>query len=159
MGFLGTHSVALSNYHTSTIVFVSPISIFHGTADFKDNTRWGNVQFATLGAGDGGNILQSNVNRTKDKNLGIKVEMTHLYTGVGNATKLFAADKHYRDNYNNLNYDLFPSANRTTGRVGKGYNSNSFTAGLLSAVGISYSTPSHKVPGFDKPVPKSNFGY
>ncbi len=157
MGFLGTHSVALGNYHTSTIMFVSKDSDYHGTTNFKDNVRWGDVQFATLGAGDGNGKLQSDINRTKDKNLDIKVSMQWLYSGIGTTKNLFTAESHYRTNYNNLNYDLFPTPGRTKW-YGKGYNSNSFTAGLLNSVGFSPQTPSYKVPGWNKPLPASYFG-
>lgn len=152
-------------YHTNTIIFVSKDSSYYGTDDFRRNVKWGNVQYATLGAGNGGNKLKSDVNRDKDIILDIKANMHWLYSGTGNVAKLFAAENHYAENHyennnNTLNYDLFPNPNRTTGwLIGKGYNSNSFTAGILQALGISAPTPVHSVPGWNKPVPKSYFGY
>jgi len=62
---------------------------------------------------------------------------------------LFSADAGYSDD---LEYELFPQASVD------GYNSNSYTHGLLNAVGLIAPTPTHNVPGYSKPVPSTKFG-
>jgi len=166
MIFLGVHEVVIGigtgNYHTSTIIFASKKSNYYDTEEFaKNGTLWGDVRYATIGAGPGtsaSNKLQSDVNREKDVELHTKVEMRWLYSGTAYTQALFYAEAHYRTEYNNLNYDFLPNADKTSG-YGKGYNSNSFTVGLLKAVGLNPGALAYKVPGWDKPVPSEYFGY
>ncbi len=72
---------------------------------------------------------------------------------------LFESDQSYKDN---LDYDLVPSP------AYRGYNSNSYIAGLLDAIRTSRpplngGTPFDNIggnsswPGYDKPVPRVNF--
>ena len=39
-----------------------------------------------------------------------------------------------------------------------GYNSNSFTHGLLNSVGIEPERPKESVPGWNRPIPVDYFG-
>ncbi len=97
--------------------------------------------------------MTSGVNRKKDKNLSIKVQMISM--GVYDAdtiNNLFVNEGYYFNNYTNVNYDLFPKAKTN------GYNSNSFAQGLLLSTDITPQTPNYKVPGWIKPLPRPFFG-
>jgi len=158
--YTGVHSVMLGNYHSSVIIFAAPGSQYYDTDNFKDNIYdGGHVQYATLGAGSVGGKLISGVNRKpNDINMDIKVQMISMGVyDVYTIDKLFAYELYYRTYCKDVNYDLFPNPNKTTGGYGKGYNSNSFAAGILKAAGITPITPSYNVPGFDKPLPTSYF--
>jgi RHS repeat-associated protein len=159
--YTGVHSVALGNYHSSVIIFADLGSKYYDTDNFKVNLYdGGNVQYSTLGAGSVDGKLISGINQTKDLDLEIKVQMMSMgIYDVTTANKLFDSERHYYDTFTDVNYDLFPVANKTSGfGYGKGYNSNSFASGLLGAVGITPVTPSYTVPRFDKPLPTSYFG-
>ena len=86
--------------------------------------------------------------------LDIKVEMINLNVSNNTIVGLFNSELYYRNNQNSfdLDYEFFPNENSN------GYNSNSFTAGLLYANSIWLNAPSYSVPGWEKPVPKLYFG-
>lgn len=156
--YTGVHEVAVGNYHSSALVFIAPESTFYDdeNIDFQ-NYDGGHVKYASLGAGSTKGKLTSGVNREKDINLGIKVQMISMgVNDVDTINSLFENEKHYGTNYKNVNYALFPDANRFADP--HGYNSNSFAHGLLISAGITPITPSYKVPGWIKPLPKSYFG-
>jgi hypothetical protein len=159
--YTGVHLVALGNYHSSIIVFAAPGSQFYCTEHFKGNFYDGGpIQYATLGAGAEGGKLISGINRDKDLDLRPEFKVQMISMGVCDVrtiNRLFAYEGYYRKYFLDVNYDLFPDSDRTTGLYGKGYNSNSFAAGLLQAVGITPITPSYTVPWFDKPLPASYF--
>ena len=171
--FLGVHPVALGHQHTSVIVFAGQDSVFYNKGSFNNKNRHFGMQFATLGAGSIGGKLISGVNREpNDINMDIKVQMTSL--GVHDTATiraLFANELHYRTNYTNVNYDLFPDI--ATWSDPHGYNSNSFAHGLLQSVGVFPKAPSYiwyspihdhvsstiyySVPGWSKPLPIEYF--
>ena len=61
--------------------------------------------------------------------------------------KLVTQDQHYKDN---LPYELEPEA------TDPHYNSNSYTATMLRAAGITIPVINFNVPGFEKPIPQEN---
>jgi hypothetical protein len=70
--------------------------------------------------------------------------------------RLISSDSKYSDN---LDYDLYPAdrQNRKWWRADDGYNSNSYTSGLLGASGTQVKRPPVSTPGWDQPVPNENF--
>jgi RHS repeat-associated protein len=116
-----------------------------------------NHYFVTLGAGGPGGVLVSALFRSLDVNkpkhnrhridLGLTLE--ERYTLI---ERLFEADSHYQDS---LPYVALPNS-------GFGYNSNSYTSGLVQAAGENLFTgefyPFEQFyPGWSKPVPRQHF--
>ena len=132
-----------SGFHTS--IKITP----------DDQKRWANdPRFrsgsVTLGAAGmvclgQGVCLVSNLNRPTDVapqasqvvNIGDRDENQVI-------EQLLRADAKYGDN---LQYNLLPSS------TGQGYNSNSYTAGILLQAGIQPPQLPVWVPGFDRPIP------
>jgi len=95
----------------------------------------------------------TDVNRSKDN---FDAEIVHPAVSSGERTEdsviedLFAAEENFDDD--SLDYELIPKPKSD------GYNSNSFAAGILEAVGfVNIPSPPHVAPGFDKPVPPEEF--
>jgi len=172
--YLAVHKVAGDNYHTSIVIFANGDfgneTISQGKEYFINeyknlfkNANAEGLKYVTLGAGTNGLFnffpkdLVSKPNRKKDIMLENKVQMIDLkIESPYVAYQLIACQRHYEKAYNEpifpfsrVNYDLFPAY---------GYNSNSFTHGLLNAVGIDVPDPSYNVPGWEKPLPNSYFG-
>ena len=153
---VSVHEVLFGNYHTSiTIALDTPelIKEFGNDPLFQNTDDDGN-QYATLGAGPEGGKLVGNPNREKDLYRYNKKEEVKTDLNGQNekdvVKNLFEQDKNYKDN---LKYDLFPKNNKKS----KGYNSNSYTKGMLNAAKIKSKDPKKKVPGWNKPVPPNNF--
>ena len=127
--------------------------------NFKTGKR-----YATLGAGPNSNNpvaviagsteLMSDVNRDRDFDLQSFPKTEEVVLDLGGRDEgevidaLFAADANYDDN---LPYELLPDGD------GKSYNSNSYVSGLLTAVGFTPPPLTSNVPGYDQPVPSSEF--
>jgi hypothetical protein len=127
--------------------------------NFKTGKR-----FATLGAGPSSNNpvsvvaerteLMSDVNRDRDFDLQSFPKTEEVIIDLGGRDEaevidaLFAADANYDDN---LAYELSPDGD------GKSFNSNSYVSGLLTAVGLNPPQLTSDVPGYDQPVPSSEF--
>lgn len=180
--FLGVHEVKkvipTGNYHTTTMIFVTPDSDFYNQEKFlpskvKPELWGGKIRYATIGADSGffNRHLTARINRQSDVDLSIKVEMQPLVIGTDTVSEinlLFSLQKSF-DNYM-LTYWFFPSSS-DDGYVEAGvyypdlvgpveydtYNSNSFTSGLLREAGISAIEPTHSVVGWNRPVPTESF--
>lgn len=175
--YLAVHKVTGDNYHTSIVIYenkkieqeytdLSSQFYMNRYDNLFKNTDERGVRYVTLGAGTNGLFeflpkdLVSKSNRKKDAMLDIKVQMINLNViDTYTVYKLIACQQHYQETYNDpifssakVNYDLFP------GESTFGYNSNSFTHGLLNAVGIEAPEPQYNVPGWNKPLPNSYFG-
>ncbi len=181
--------VKLGFYHTSVVHEVNPgdEKFFESDPRYIKDPETGKL-YMTLGGGPD-NVAQEigktnvhligTVNRERDILTDNKVYSSQnlissdkdIYT----ASQLYWNNQAYQDN---LPYEFFPTQNS------QGYNSNSYTAGLLNSVGITppmlpkyitYPTPwqdreypeySPKIsypvpmptPGYDKPVPTQFFG-
>jgi len=164
--FKGVHFVALGNYHTSVIVFVSSKSEYYGDAYFTQSCsewseNWGDIKYLTLGAGPetfpSGDPLICDYNREKDVMLDIKVQMVDLTTSsevnekIGN---LLSCHQYFLDLKDESlpSYDLFPKDESEQ-------NSNSYAHGLLLAAGIDdLGIPKYKVPGYQFPLSSKYFG-
>ena len=98
--------------------------------------------------------LVSDPNRPSDVELSNKAELQQVDLGGKSEdaviSDLLAADAGYRDD---LAYGLIPLP------FGPGYNSNSYTPGLLQSVGLRPPAVRHNVPGYNKPVPPSLFRF
>ncbi len=160
-GFLKVHKVVGDNYHVSIVIIPDDQETYAGNSlcEYTDT----GVCYFTLGAGPDsliGGDLVSGINRERDKNLDSAVEMLPLDMGGKNENSTIAKLlEKYRRYRNKLDYDLFP-ARAGVGScfvADDGYNSNSYVTGLLAAAGISAPDPTHDVPGFDKPLPASEF--
>jgi hypothetical protein len=128
-----------------------------------NQTRWSNDKrfgrdahgraTLTLGAGPalsaGGLTLKSDLNREKDAAPHPRGPVVASGTGEDAViAKLLAADAAYKDN---LPYAFFPASSS------QAYNSNSYVAGILSAVGLTAPGLGVSVPGYDHPVPAAYF--
>jgi RHS repeat-associated protein len=156
---LETHEVAFGFQHSYLALIVDCGSKFYNGPFFKNLTQpIGGFHYATLGAGPEGNgfgylYLTSGINRPKDvARAGVEYSVD-LDDPLANddplIEKLFSAFAHFPNR--TFEYVLFPDD--VPGDV---YNSNSFTHGLLSAVGIDAAQPP-STPGWDKPVPIGDF--
>ena len=164
MVYLGVHEVAAGQYHTSVIIMVSPESELYNNSIFENSVNGNRIKYATIGAGPiednltaiFGGYLASDTDRDKDKILSIKEDLIDLnITNPQTILNLFRSAEYFKTNQAkyNLDYEFMPIA--TT----DGYNSNSFTKGLLKANKIQIPRePHHSVPGWNKPVPSSYFG-
>lgn len=155
---LQTHPVALGFDHSK--ITVVPYNQKKWTSDyrFKNNLPNGDV-YMTIGAGPsgllGGNLVNG-LNRERDVNLSHNVSSQSVFGQSCPVPEyedkviegLLRAHSNYSDN---LDYEFAPQS------WTDGYNSNSYISGLLGTGDFSFSPPS-SVPGFDKPVPLSNFG-
>jgi hypothetical protein len=165
------HEVAGGFYHASIIIIPEDQEKYKDNELYKKNVltdEEGNEKFfVTLGAGPdnflGGwtSKLESNLNRDKDIILDIKVESIILDIGRRDENEvieqLLLADSNYDDN---LDYDYMasPDDERKWYLADDGYNSNSYVAGILRAVGLTIPEIQSNVPGYDKPVPIESFG-
>lgn len=147
-------------YHLKLVLI--PNSQRTYTHDSRFFTNNAGARVSTLGAGpENGSLLRplgnlaSDTNRSRDvSEIGFVV--AEISPGKGETEdaligRLFEADANYRDN---LDYDFFPSSS-------DGYNSNSYVAGLLQAIGVkNVPLPDQKTaptPGAGKPVPAGCF--
>ena len=95
--------------------------------------------------------LVSNINRKNDISAGKKTSYRLPYDIEKEnrlIERILQLDKKYGDK---LNYDFFPKTNSKTIAT-DGYNCNSYTTGILKALGITVPKPSVKLPGWDKPI-------
>jgi len=152
--FIGSHGVSnvknLIN-HTSIIIFASNDSKFynHQKFDYRESTFGRKVKYATIGAGPINGKLVCAYNRAKDIDLNIKIEMIYLEQANENTVDLLlvAADN-YIKNSNATDYDATAL---------RGYNSNSFTHGLLKAAGVKVPRTPAFALGWSNPVPARKF--
>jgi len=180
--------VAADNYHTSVKIEPENQDKYKDDPRFKNNLTEDGKVYATIGGGPDnssikglGNLI-GNVNRTRDVDPLIKVyESPNLVSTQSEDNyieTLFSLERNYQDN---LKYNLFPDVNSLVG-----YNSNSYTSGILTAANIKppilptviskmewqdreypeisqtlkfqYTLPQFPTPGYNKPVPKQYFG-
>lgn len=147
-------------YHLKIVIIPNNQRAYAADSRFFTNNSGSRV--STLGAGpENGTLLRplgdlvSNTNRERDVSER-SIIVAEMFPGAGDTEdaligRLFNADSNYRDN---LDYDFFPGSS-------DGYNSNSYVAGLLRAIGVEnvplpnqQNTPT---PGADKPVPTGCF--
>lgn len=128
---------------------------------FNNIDQAGN-RYVVISAGPQWNRLVSSANREADLGpqegavefqipSGHRSEF-HFFNTVANSSNA------YRDG---LDYDLFPQANAENRHAlvpDDGYNSNSFTSGLLTSVGVTPPViPDVNLPGYERPVPTKCF--
>ena len=112
----------------------------------------------TLGASNVDGRLVSNINRDSDRNIGYVSELIKLDLNGRDENEvieeLFDADSKYGDDlkYPTLGTWLMPN-NPDDDDEEDTYNSNSYTNGLVRAVGLSIQQPEFYCPGFIKPIP------
>ncbi|HSR87838.1 MAG TPA: hypothetical protein VLL07_02695, partial [Pontiella sp.] len=123
--------------------------------DFENKTSDGK-HYATLGAAskkDNGK-LKSKMNRESDVERGENVFETAVRIPEGMTEDeyiqlMIDTDENYNDDET---YSALPNKNKK-----EGYNSNSYTAGLIDATGGTIEEDPPDAPGFDKPLPKEAF--
>ena len=155
---LAGHNVAGGVTHMKTVIIPNNQERYRNNAFFQNVLPDGR-RYATLGAGPEGGFLVSNPNRERDvaldrNNYNHDLQLPVNVTEEEMIYRLFATDAAYRDN---LDYDFYPQG--FFGGGSDGYNSNSYTRGLLESVGFR-DLPRFNgsvVPGWNKPVPLSNF--
>ena len=163
--WLKSHEVLKSgDHHTSVVVFPGDETELREDEVELLTTDSGQNYF-TLGAGPSWNRLVSDTNREKDVDLATTVESFKLDLGdrsVDNvARSLLEAQQAYEATVadDSLDYDLWPRPEGTRNFFwpDDSHNSNSFTRGLLNAVGIPAPELTRPAPGFDVPVPTAFF--
>jgi hypothetical protein len=160
------HPVTLGQSHTSIRIEPADQQRYANDSDFQQfRNPATNRSFMTLGAGSEGGKLVSNVNRTRDVDLSIKTTVVKLDLKGRDENKVISAlrsaDAKYKDKFT---YAAFPTPairmqafGRTVTLNGATYNSNSYTSGLLQAVGLTPPKVPESTPGKDQPVPKKEF--
>ena len=137
MVFLGAHGgVARHNPvpHLHISMFISENSRYWSDSAFADNTRWGNVRFATISGGASRSIHVISVINSMNylDRAGLRF-VNHLYTGTGMITQLFEAHNHFMDNHSrSFNYALLPA------RRAPAFNSTSMVISLLNAIELDH---------------------
>ncbi len=152
--YIQAHGVALGINHSKVTMVVSCGSRWFGVAPFTNPMPYQVGQYyATIGAGPKNRLLKSGVNRERDVQLWRNKFSAVISDPAGMSddefiAKLIAANAAYP---NNLPYALFPT------RKSKRYNSNGYASGILLYVTGSMPPEPPRTPGFDKPVPASEF--
>ncbi|MGE4234714.1 MAG: RHS repeat domain-containing protein, partial [Bacteriovoracia bacterium] len=152
--------VAFGQYHSSIRIVPDNQSLYKNNPNFKLGED--GKLFATLGAGPSIALnLKAGINRPKDilsANKVLESVPLHMPKGLNEDSaiqNLFQLHSNYK---NNVEYDLFPAV-KGGNFLNDGYNSNSYTTGLLKAGG--FETPPLdqylSMPGYNKPLPESNF--
>ena len=153
--FLTSHHVAFGARHTALYLVPDNQSHNLGLMGFKKNQQgqW----YITLSAGPDSILnpkLKSDVNRptdAPDKNTIDHTIENPFGNSVADDTKfienLISRDSSYSDK---SDYDIIPE-------IQDGYNSNSYTSGLLNSVGAKVPKLNGNSPGINKPIPSDNF--
>ena len=152
------HVVALGDYHT--LVRITP----ENQARYANDPRFSNIDdngrhYATMGAGPVSGRLVSDFNRERDAEPHEGGSIIQPPKGLNEdkfIDRLIGLDAKYADN---LDYDLYPAnpQDQKWWRADDGYNSNSYTSGLLGASGVLAPRLPVSTPGWDKPVPQEYF--
>ncbi len=157
------HPVAAKQYHTAVLIIPADQARYANDPRFLTNDS--GQRYATIGAGPLNltaalagidTPLVSGVNRERDADLSITSEILPVDVGARNENEviesLFTAEQNLSSySANNTTYALFPTSSSDR------YNSNSFTTGLLGAVGLDAPQPTLSCPGYDKPIPEWRF--
>ncbi|MEX2962184.1 RHS repeat-associated core domain-containing protein [Microbulbifer sp. TYP-18] len=149
---LQTHPVAFGLDHAKVTIIPNNQAVWANDSRFSNSLPDGR-RYLTLGAGPEGGDLVSNINRSRDVNLGYNqtsalCPIPDQYASEDELIQaLLNADQNYQDN---LDYEYFPQS------FTDGYNSNSYANGLLRAVGITMPTPPSS-PDFNKLLPENSF--
>jgi len=102
---------------------------------FSGRIRWGNVHYATLSGGKGGQSAISEVNRLPYLDRAGLNFVNHLHTGTGKIAELFAAHNHFMGHHSTcFTYAILP----VPGWLAQEFNSTSIAIGLLNAVGLDH---------------------
>jgi len=145
---VGSHLVAFGSYHTSIRIIPENQELYKDNPNFSNTLEDGRV-YATLGAGPEGGDLTGGINRASDVDQTNKVNFTSVDIGTLNEDSVISSLFDSSSNYQNqLDYDLFPrnDGQRRWWVADDGYNSNSYTSGLLNSAGLY-------VPGVDYKTP------
>lgn len=153
------HSVVPGLYHT--LVRITPTN----QAAYAQDPRFQNFdehgrRYATLGAGPAGPFLDRLVsapnreNDVEDHEAGIPVPLPSGISEDAFIHRMLKADREYTDD---LEYDFLPHPPIQYRGIGPSYNSNSYVAGLLRAVGVVPPQPPVTAPGYALPVPPRHF--
>ncbi len=160
------HHVRIGNYHTSILIVPSNQSRYEEDPRFRKSDK--GQFYATIGAGPSslmfGNLV-SGVNRKNDADLSNAKEVLPIDLGTKDEdaviAELFEAEQNFEKNVSEKShdYDAFPApeGERKARRADDSHNSNSFTRGLLEALGLTPPQPKSKVPGYNVPVPPKMF--
>jgi len=158
--FLGAHGGVFQQNpvpHMHISMFISENSHYWNSNAFSNNTRWGNVRYASLSGG--ASISAHVISVVNSMNYldrpGLRFS-NHLHTGVGMATQLFEVHNYFMTNHNQgFRYALLP------GRNAPAYNSTSMVISLLNAVGLHHGMTSSQqrfAIGMGSVIHPRNFG-
>jgi len=152
--YLQARGVALGLNHSKVTMVVGCGSRWLGKPPFVNPMpNQPGYFYGTIGAGPIHHMLVSGLNRSRDIQLQRNKFSTVIPDPAGMSDddfigKLIAANAAYP---NNLPYALFPT------KKGKRYNSNGYASGILLYVTGSMPPRPPHTPGFNKPVPASEF--
>jgi hypothetical protein len=150
------HSVVPGQYHT--LLRITPTN----QEAYAQDPRFRNIddqgrRYATIGAGPVWGSLVSDPNRENDlepHEPGIPISPPGGMSEDAFINMMLKADREYPDD---LNYDFLPHPAVPYRGVGPSYNSNSYIAGLLRAVGAGAPELPVTTPGYNLPVPPRSF--
>lgn len=117
-------------------------------------------RYATLGAGPGGAFwgrlvsARNRENDVEDHESGIAIPLPAGISEDAFIHRMLKTDREYPDD---LEYGSLPHPPIPYRGIGPSYNSNSYVAGLLRAVGAVPPTPPVTAPGYGLPVPLRHF--
>jgi hypothetical protein len=150
------HSVIPGQYHTLLRITPSNQGAYAQDPRFRNIDERGR-RYATVGAGPVWGSLVSDTNRENDvkpHEPGIPILPPG---GIPEDAFINMLLKAHRDYPDDLNYDFLPHPAVPYRGIGPSYNSNSYIAGLLRAVGVGAPRLPISTPGYDLPVPARNF--
>ena len=150
------HNVVPGRYHT--LLRITPTN----QEAYAQDPRFRNVddqdrRYATIGAGPVWGSLVSDTNRESDiepHEPGIPILPPGDMSEDAFINLMLKTDRDYLDD---LNYDFLPHAAVPYRGIGPSYNSNSYIAGLLRAVGVGAPELPVSTPGYRLPVPTRRF--
>lgn len=161
------HGVVPGQYHTLLRITPSNQDAYAQDFRFRNIDEQGR-RYATLGAGpvwginasDSGiawGSLVSDTNREKDAQPhqpGIPIRPPGGMAEDAFINLMLKTDRDYTDD---LNYDVLPHPTVPYRGISPSYNSNSYVAGLLRAVGVGVPKLPVNTPGYNLPLPPRHF--
>jgi hypothetical protein len=150
------HNVVPGQYHT--LLRITPAN----QEAYAQDPRFRNIddqgrRYATIGAGPVWGSLVSDANRENDiepHEPGLPIPPPGGMSEDAFINLMLKADRDYVDD---LNYDFLPHPAVPYRGIGPSYNSNSYIAGLLRAVGVGAPKLPVSTPGYNLPVSPRSF--
>jgi hypothetical protein len=150
------HAVVPGQYHTLLRITPTNQEAYGQDPRFRNIDEHGR-RYATIGAGPVRGSLVSDTNRDKDigpHEAGIPIPPISGMSEDAFINLMLKADRDYSDD---LNYGVLPHPGIAYRGIPPSYNSNSYIAGLLRAVGIGAPRLPVSTPGYNRSIPPRHF--